>query len=380
MPKGNHLFLLKTSLVPAVISQYMPVFLSMKTQLVFPLLVAILLSMVTSKIVYFGFTPNYAADIFSKQTFSFRFSHDVYQYRVLGKWLLFTVDDWLSASMPAKGADRRILIQTKDGSQRFYYAFFYLNTFFLILTSIVLVLLLYDIPALRFSEAERSLILFLVPIIICLSQFTVVMYDVSSYFFQLLILYLFLKYAASRPVITFLSICVLIILATLNRESSALSVAMVVLLSFQKWGMNRKAIIGMICVAGSFIVTYIALRLLVVDPQQLRIHNIQAGRLLVDTNMTGLIFWGLFIYLPLSMTSSKENRLMILAYHLLSLPYIYTCLKDGVLWEVRLYVPLFIGSLLLSKLSPVGFKYHLSALSMAAGRLTTKIPETKLGK
>jgi len=346
----------------------------MKAQLVFPILMAILLSMVTSKIVYFGFTPNYAADIFSKQTFSYRFSHDVYQYRVLGKWLLFKVDDWLSGSMPEKGAEYRILINTRDASQRFYYAFFYLNTFFLILTSIVLVLLLYNIPALRFSEAERSLILFLVPVIIGLSQFTVVMYDVSSYFFQLLILYLFLKYADSRPYASFAAICGLIILSTLNRESSALSVSIIALLLFQKWGLTRKAITGMICVAASFIATYVTIRLLVVDPRHLRILNLQAGRLFVDTNIIGLIFWGLFIYLPLSMAGSKENRGMILAYHLLSLPYIYTCLKDGVLWEVRLYIPLFLGSLILSKLHPASFKYRLTNLSIVAGRLTKKIP------
>lgn len=369
-PKGN----VKMRAWSAVIRQWPGLHLRMKMQLFFPILVAILLSMVTSKIVYFGFTPNYAADIFSKKAFSFRFSHDVYQYRVLGKWLLFTVDDWLSGSMPEKGAEPRILINTRNGSERFYYAFFYLNTFFLILTSIVLVLLLYNVPALRFSEAERSLILFLAPVLIGLSEFTVVMYDVSSYFFQLLILYVFLKYAVRYRAASLAAICLLIVLSTLNRESSALSVSMVLLLLFLREGLSRKALTAMACVTGSFVLTYVALRYFIVDPRHLRILNLQAGNLLVDTNIIGFIFWGLFLYLPLSMAGSGENRLMIGAFHLLSLPYIYTCLKDGVLWEVRLYIPLFLGSLMLCKLKPVGFRYQLTRLSMAAGRLTRKAP------
>jgi len=347
----------------------------MKSSLIQPILISILLSLVTSKIVYFGFTPNYAADIFSKQAFNGRFDHDVYKYRILSKYLLFKVDKWLGRTMPEKGAENRILINTKEGSERFYYAFYYLNTFFLILTSILMILLLNLNHSFKLSESEQYLIIFLVPVVICLSQFTVCMYDVSSYFFQLLILYIYLRYIDQRFIETILFICLIVILSTLNRESSALSVSMIALLLFKKMGITKKSAASIASIAFSFLVTYLALRNFIVDRQHIRIINIQAGQFLIDTNIIGLIFWGLFFYLPMVIANSNENRYMIAFFHLLSLPYILICLKDGVLWEVRLYVPLFISSLFLSKLTPSGFTIHLKDLLNSVSPSIKKKPE-----
>jgi hypothetical protein len=322
----------------------------MKFNLFFSLAIAVLLSMVTSKIIYFGFTPNYAADIFSRKAFNGRFDHDVYKYRVLCKYLLFAVDDWLGEDMPAKGAENRILINTPGGSERFYLAFYYLNTFFLVLTSIMIVLLLNLDRSFRFTSVEKNLLIFFLPLLICLSQFTVCCYDVSSYFFQLLILYILLKFSDRYYWGSIATIGLLIVASTLNRESSALSVSMVALLLLTRYGINRKVLTGIGVVAVCFLATYVALRVLVIDPRHLRIINFQAGKLFIDTNIIGLIFWGLFFYLPLAMADGPENKCLIGAFFLFSLPYVFTCLKDGVLWEIRLYIPLFLGALFLSKL------------------------------
>jgi hypothetical protein len=322
----------------------------MKSDLVIKIAIVALLSMVTNKIVYFGYTPNYAADIFSRQAFNGRFDHDVYKYRILSKYLLFEVDDWLGKTMPEKGAEWRIAIQTPGGSQRFYLAFYYLNTFFLVLTSILVVLLLHLDSNFQLSEAERNLIMFLVPVVISLSQFVVCCYDVSSYFFQLLILYIFLKYIDRYRMLTLSIIGALLIISTLNRESSALSVSMIILLLLAKYGINRRTILSCCWLAACFLLTYLGLRYFIRESSNLHIVNIQAGHLLIDTNIIGLFFWALFFYLPLSIANSAENRCLIAVFFLFSLPYILTCLKDGVLWEVRLYVPLFIGSIFLSKL------------------------------
>lgn len=340
----------------------------MRYNLLMSLIVAVLLSMVTSKIVYFGFTPNYAADIFSRKAFNGRFDHDVYKYRILCKYLLFYVDDWLNKDMPEKGAEARILINTRDASERFYFAFYYLNTFFLILTSIMVVLLLDLGRNFLFSKMEKSLIIFLAPMLICLSQFTVCCYDVSSYFFQLLILYLFLQFFDRYYWGSIFTIGALIVLSTLNRESSALSVSMVGLLLLTRYGINRKILYSISALAAVYLITYVVLRLLVVDPTHMRVVNLQAGHLLIDTNLIGLIFWGLFLYLPLNISATTENRYLIGAFFLFSLPYIYTCLKDGVLWEVRLYIPLFLGALFLSKLDTSMNVFRLSDLTLRISR------------
>lgn len=340
----------------------------MKYNLFLSLAMAVLLSMVTSKIVYFGFTPNYAADIFSRKAFNGRFDHDVYKYRVLCKYLLFAVDDWLGRDMPEQGAEARILINTRGGSERFYLAFYYLNTAFLILTSVMVVLLLYLDRSFLFSDGEKTLISFLVPVLIGLSQFTVCCYDVSSYFFQLLALYILLRYTKRHFWLSVAGIALLVTLSTLNRESSALSVSMAALFLAVRFGLTKKVITAIALIALCFILTYIALRLIIIDPSNRRIVNIHAGKLLIDTNIVGLLFWGLFFYLPFSMAENMENRYLIGAFFLLSLPYIITCLKDGVLWEVRLYIPLLLGSLFLSRLDASAHVVRLSNITLRLSR------------
>jgi len=332
----------------------------MKFNTFISLMVAVVLSLVISKIVYFGFTPNYANFVFSKPAFNSIFQHDVYQYRVLSKYLLFAIDHWLAADMPAKGAEPRILVGTPSGSERFYLAFYYLNTAFLVLTSIMVVLLVNLDRQFRLTVMEKNLIIFLVPMLIGLSQFTVCCYDVSSYFFQLLIIYIFLRFAERYYWATMLAIGALIILSTTNRESSALSVSMVTVLLLTRYGLTRKTLVGVVVSAVCFLATYVALRVLIVDPQHERIFNNQVGQFFLDTNLIGLLFWGLFFYLPFAIADETENRILIGLFFVLSLPYIITVLKDGVLWEVRLYIPLFLGALFLSKLNVSAHAFRVS--------------------
>ncbi len=325
------------------------------------MMAVVCLSLVVSKIVYFGFTPNYAADIFSRQAFKSRLDHDVYQYRILSKHLLFAVDDWLAKDMPEKGAEARLMVNMRGASERFYLALYDLNTLFLILTSIMVVLLVHLTGELQLSDAEKWLIIFLVPLVIGISEFTVACYDVSGYFFQLLILYIFLRWNRRHYWICLSSLALLTILSTINRESSALSVAMIAVLLFSNYGFKRTALLGTGLLAVCFLATYISLRYLIVDPTHLRIWNIQAGDLLLDTNIVGLLFWALFFMLPFAIARDTDNRWLIGAFFLCSLPYIVTCLKDGVLWEVRLHIPLFLAALFLSRIGPAGFAFRINA-------------------
>jgi hypothetical protein len=84
--------------------------------------------------------------------------------------------------------------------------------------------------------------------------------------------------------------------------------------------------------------------------------------------MIGLIFWGLFFYLPMAIAATVENKWLIVAFFILSLPYIYSCLKGGVLWEVRLYIPLFLSALFLSKLDVSAHAIRLSNFTLRMSR------------
>jgi hypothetical protein len=351
----------------------------MKFNLFTSVIVALLLSLVTSKIIYFGFTPNFAADIFSRKAFRNRLDRDVYKYRILSKYLLYAVDDWIGNDTNAEDTEPRILVNSPDGSEQFYLAFYYLNTAFLVLTSIMVVLLLNLERSFRFTTAEKNLIIFLVTVLIGLTEFVVCCYDVSSYFFQLLILYIFLQFSPRHYFLSLSIICGLIILSTLNRESSALSVSMISLLLLTKYGWEKKNLVAIGSAAICFLTTYIALRFLIVNPEDLHVINAAAGNLLLDINVVGLLFWGLFFYLPMAIADSTENKYLIGVFFLFSLPYVITCLKDGILWEVRLYIPLFLGALFLSKLDVSEHAIRIADLSDDLQRILKRktVPDSK---
>src|SRR5580698_2798245 len=225
----------------------------MKFNLFMTSVLVVMLSMVVSKIVYFGFTPNYGADIFARKAFDAKFDHGGDRYRVLSKYLVYGVDGLLSRSMKEGGAENRVRTVTGGASERFYYAIYYVNTLFLALTSLMVVLLLNLDRSLKFSDTEKILICFFIPVLLGLTQFTVHYYDLSGYFLELLILYVFLKNQSM------LLIMGLVVLTTLNREAAEVSVAMVALLLLTRFGATRRVIWNIVGMVGCWLVTYAVL-------------------------------------------------------------------------------------------------------------------------
>jgi hypothetical protein len=325
----------------------------MKPAAIQTMVMAILIAFVSSYIVYFGFTTNYTTGSFSPASFKDQYSHGIYKYRVLSQYLLTRLDNALGNSIPSKAAERRLFVQDKNASERFYHSYYYLNTFFMALLSVVLVLLVNQDTVLKIPKNEKSLILFLVIIVVNLTQFVVCPYDISSYFFQLLIILIFLKYFETRYILSLAVICLLLILSTLNRESSALTLSFLAVVIYCKWGITRKSLISIFMIVLSFLSTYFALRYFIKTPD-LAIVTIDYlnYNLFFEANQVGILFWALLLYFTMATANSKENKVLIVCYHIASLPYIWSCFTAGVLWEVRLYMPVFLGSLILGKIDP----------------------------
>jgi hypothetical protein len=321
----------------------------MKPNLYISIVIATLLSLVVSKIIYFGFTTNDTYSQFSRETFKHVYSHDVYKYRVLCKYVLFQIDTLLGHFMPEKGAEPRLLVLDSHASQRFYLTFYILNTFFLMMTCLVACLLL-NLKEFIISSSEKILLLFFIPLIIGLTEFAVTFYDTCSYFLQLLILYIFLRYIDRMYWLTLAGVGLLIILSTINRESSFISVSMISVLLLTRYRLSRKIAISIGAISACFLLTYIGLRVIIIDPYHIYFVNLVAGRLFLDINVLGLLFWILFTYLVFSIASKGESKFIVGLFLFCSLPYIVGCLKGGVLWEVRLYIPIFLGAIFLGRL------------------------------
>jgi len=241
--------------------------------------------------------------------------------------------------------------------KNFFESIFYLNTFFLVLAGIVIVLLVNLEKVFILSRIEKYFIMLLVPLMIDITQYTLVPYDVSSYFFQLLIMFIFLSFYETRYILAMVSIFVLLILSTLNRESSALSVAFMVAVLILRDGFKMRAFTSMCVFVWAFLLTYICLRVMIVSKPYYAI-SLLAGYLTKYVNVLGILFWLLMGTFSYVLSNSRQNKNLIILFHVLGFPYIITVFYSGILWEMRLYIPLFIGGLFLSRLDTSKFSIN----------------------
>ena len=213
------------------------------------------------------------------------------------------------------------------------------------------------------TQAESILIISLTIVLIDMAQFTLVPYDVSSYFFEILCIYLFLRFYERIPTICTALLCFLIIVSTINRESSALTVSILSLMVLLQKGWSKVTFATIFFFAICFLIPYLLLRYFVKEPPgNIMYVNFGAGDLTIFKNQIGVFFCVCLFFISTAICSSRENRILIILFHVASLPYIYTILFHAVIWEVRLYMPLFIGSMFFSRLALENFHYTPSKI------------------
>jgi len=152
-------------------------------------------------------------------------------------------------------------------------------------------------------------------------------------------------------VLTIISVCLLLIISTANRESSAVTVSFLLAILLMREGFTRKAIIAAGAFSVAFLATYILLRVfLKKGPPDPELLPGLKGNMMVFVNILGLIFWFLAGSFNCMISNTKRNQWLIIYFHLFSLPYIFIVFRDGIHWEMRLYIPLFLAGLVCSKL------------------------------
>jgi hypothetical protein len=327
----------------------------MRNNTLISILAVVLLCYLTSYIVYFIFVSNYSVNYFSKSSFASVYDYGVYRYRILSQFLLKLVSNFLDSHYPVKGTMKFIQFLDPHGSPNFYKAFFYLNTFFLTLTSVISVFLLNTKPFSKINGGDRLLLLYFIPIIINFTQFCVVPYDTIGYFLELLTLYVFLRHFEKHFLPALAVMCVLTILSTLNRESSVLTVLLVGILLFSREGISDRTVVSALALFLSFYGTYFCLHYFIAGIPGFVEHL--AGNYRWYPNQLGILFWLLFFYLAISISSTRLNRQTIVAFHLISLPYIYYIFFNAIAAEMRLYIPLLLGSMFIARLDDGYLKF-----------------------
>jgi len=308
------------------------------------------LAFTVSSFVYFGFVNSYSSTVFNHQNFVGQFHSGVYQYRILSAQLLLWIYDVLNGTNLDFGV-LKLKSTNPEFDPKMFAAFYLLNTFFLVLTSIVMTLIT-ESKLFLATNTEKILLVAVAVFSIAVTQFVVVPYDVSSYFFIMLFLWFFLKYWESRKTANLIALGCVMILSTLNRESSALCIALAAAVLFRKYGFRKESLVPVLVLTLVFMLTYLGLRFagksFTTNDGNLLIRNFTQPK-----NLLGMLFWLVFFVLSMMTARGKIQKQTIVLFHILALPYIFMCFYTGILYEARLYVPVFLGSIMLGRLETV---------------------------
>lgn len=332
-----------------------------------------LFAFVISYVVYFGFTTNYTTNGFSPASFRKQYTHDVFRYRVLSSYLLLQLDRRLEGVIGDGPAEKRLLAMDESATRRFYLAIYYLNTFFLVLTALLMALLLETRDVFILRSGEKLLFLFLAVALMGLTQYVVCPYDISSYFFELLGIYLYFR-LSGRYTALLIVLSLVTFVATLNRETSVLMVVFVGMLAICREGWTKRAVGLAGLLLSVFVLTYVGLRMVINEPDLVKSpwHHLFFYNLGHLPNQVGVLFWLVLFYLTMAVAVDYRNRYLICLFHLGCLPYYWTCLNSGILWELRLSMPLFLAGFLLAKMEVTGFGYMPIPLSAGMKKILQK--------
>ena len=306
-----------------------------------------LLAFTVNSFVYFGFANIYSSTILNYQSFQEQFQSGIYQYRILSFYYLIWIYDFLS-TLNIDYEIFKLKFVNADSDPKMYLSFYILNTIFMMGSAAVMVLLTESKHFIA-TYSEKILIIGFSLFSIALSTFVIVPYDVSSYFFLLLFFYFFLSYLKKQSVAMLILLSVILIFSTLNRESSALSISLAGALLYSKFGLKKKTFFPIAFLVLVFIAVYFGLRL-VSENFSTNDGNLLTQNFTQPKNILGILFWLVFFAFTLILAKDRKAMKHILLFHLLSFPYILLCFYTGILYEIRLYMPLFITSLLLSKI------------------------------
>ena len=319
-----------------------------------PIVACAALPCLLSLVVYYGFGSNYTGGVFHKAGFLSQYEHGIYKYRVLGRILLLGTHRFMtSETLPARVARRLFAnlpasARTMDNQAdpTFYAAYFVQNTFFLIMCSLILYMLL--IPYNPEELASSSGPYMVGVLLIALSQYVVCPYDNLSYFLFLLSVLLIV-----RPFsLSFVLLSLVLAVSTLARESSALTLPFYFAFHFrQGTKLNKKDLSELLFLGGTFLATYALLRVFLGSGDHPLYEDVRLVHNFRDLwGVSGILLLPVVSYL---LCTGSRNKKRCITFLLASSPYVLGMLIVGRTWEARLWVPIWLGLLILTRDIPL---------------------------
>lgn len=261
---------------------------------------------------YYGFVTHYSVGVFSPEGFLAQYSGEVFKYRLVGQYLLMAVYRVVEYVNPADAGWARHAAFLGTDTINFYHSYFLINTAFLCLTLLVV------------SDRLEEIELLVITLLVAITQYVVVPYDAAAYFF----LGCTYRWRRNLPLTA-----AVVLLATLNRETAALSLSLyATLLLLGRGGSLR----GLGVLTGLFLAAYLSLRVFIGWEDAVGAEFTFFRYL----NLNSAVGIGFALAVGYAVTKRPAWAALFLLF---SLPYIVSIFITGNPFEVRLWVPLLLG-------------------------------------
>jgi hypothetical protein len=241
---------------------------------------------------------------------------------------------------------------SKNGTP-FYHGLFLVNSFFFILCSVILHKIFKLNPSEFISDSKVRRIVHLLSIFfIVITQYAPTNCDTIALFCYLSGVYLTFRYYVPRKIQFYLFLVILIAISTFVRETACLNIAFFAALFFNFNKLKKlqfKSILAIIPLIFAFIVPYLGLRQIVVNSEVTFVEGFYINRNFTSPfNLAGLVFGCIIIYFIYQLCTGSINKEFIKKYLFFSLPYLLMITLVGLFWEVRLFLPIILTSVILA--------------------------------
>ena len=320
------------------------------------LCVAWILPIVFSTVAYYGFVTNFTHHVFTNASFDRQYEHGVYKFRVLGPAIQKKIDRFLDHHDVGATAPKVMRLIEKNFSTNFYVAYYLNNTLFLCLACTVF-FFIFDRMAGGKTPGLTDLLVLMLSLLLSLSQFVIAPYDMLSNFLTALGFFLVLS---RRTRMRMLLLCVVMILGALTRETIVMVIAFYFTLHWREvlaWKRPHTAKWELLALLLCFLGVYAGLRLAMGSEHTIfQTHNLK-------TNFTSPlpILGVVFIFASTALLLlDRHGRPLIALFLLATLPYTLSIFYNSFLWEIRLWVPVLLGMIVLKTLAATGAKASAS--------------------
>ena len=308
---------------------------------------------ILSFIVHFGFISKYTLIRAELDRLPDLYYNGLYNYRFLSRDILTEIYEWVNPYMDLLRKYHLFGAMNTLGSN-FYILTVLYNTLFYVLACMILYKLFFLIKG-ENKKYIKLLYLFLVSIM-ALSEYVMTPFDDCSNFLFLLSIWLIFRLKEKFSILTNIILTILIVISTCNRESSALILSFyaAVILSdsifkiFEKETF-KKLLKHLFLPVFGFLATYIGIRLLIkIENTKFVEGNYFLSNFTEIKNILGILFYLILAFYSISISETDQQKRNIKNFLVFSSPYIFVILYAGILWEIRLYIPLLIGQFILA--------------------------------